>query len=56
MRLETITLEDLKATIDSLIEIHGPNKEVSDFCITIKNSSTYIEKPQIPVSTITKAI
>ena len=40
MRLETITLEDLKATIDSLIEIHGPNKEVSDFCITIKNVNT----------------
>ena len=39
MRLETITLEDLKATIDSLIKIHGPNKEVSDFCITIKNSN-----------------
>ena len=39
MRLETITLEDLKATIDSLIEIHGPNKVVIDFCITIKNSN-----------------
>ena len=51
MRLETITLEDLKATIDSVIEIHGPNKEVSDFCITIKNSSTYIEKPRAPMST-----
>ena len=36
MYLETITLEDLKSTIDSLIEIHGPNKVVSDFCITIK--------------------
>ena len=56
MRLENITLKDLKATIDSLIKIHGPNKEVSDFCITIKNSSTYIEKPQVPVSTITKVI
>lgn len=40
MRLETITLEDLKATIDSLIEIHGPNKEVTDFNITIANSNT----------------
>ena len=40
MRLETITLEALKATINSLIEIHGPKKEVSDFCITIKNANT----------------
>ena len=55
MRLENITLKDLKATIDSLIKIHGPNKEVSDFCITIKNSSTYVVKSQVPMSTITKA-
>ena len=55
-RLETITLEDLKETIDSLIKIHGPNKEVSDFCITIKNSSTYIEKPHVPMSTITNEV
>ena len=55
MYFETITLEDLKATIDSLIEIHGPNKVVSDFCITIKNSSTYVAKSQVPMSTITKA-
>ena len=53
MRLETITLEDLKATIDSLIKIHGPNKEVSDFCITIKNSNTVDYNM---MSTITKAI
>ena len=56
MYFETITLEDLKATIDSLIEIHGPNKVVSDFCITIKNSSTYIEKPNVPMSTITNEV
>ena len=56
MYLETITLEDLKSTIDSLIEIHGPNKVVSDFCITIKNSSTYIEKPHVPMSTITNEV
>ena len=56
MYFETVTLEDLKATIESLIEIHGPNKVVSDFCITIKNSSTYIEKPHIPMSTITNEV
>ena len=41
MRLETITLEDLKATIDSLIEIHGAKKEISDFCITFKKLKYY---------------
>ena len=53
MRLETITLDDLKETIYALSQVHGPRKEVSDFCITIKNSSTYIEKPRAPMSTIT---
>ena len=56
MRLDTITLEDLRVTIDRLIELHGPNKVVSDFCITIKNSSTYIEKPHVPMSTITNEV
>ena len=28
MRLENITLKDLKATIDSLIKIHGPIKRL----------------------------
>ena len=56
MRLETITLEDLKETIESLIQIHVPNKEVIDFCITIKNPSTYIEKPRVPMSTITNEV
>ena len=40
MRLETITLEDLRVTIDRLIELHGPKKEVTDFNITIANSNT----------------
>ena len=36
MRLDTITLEDLRVTIDHLIELHGPKKEVTDFNITLK--------------------
>ena len=40
MRLETVTLEDLKETIDSLIKIHGPNQEVIAFSLTITSSNT----------------
>ena len=47
MRLESITLEDLKETIDSLIKIHGPKKKVTEFNIVIENSSTYIETSSI---------
>ena len=53
MRLDTITLEDLRVTIDHLIELHGPKKEVTDFSITIANSNTVDFNM---MSTITKAI
>ena len=39
MRLDTITLEDLRVTIDHLIELHGPKKEVTDFNITLKKGN-----------------
>ena len=31
MRLDTITLEDLRVTIDRLIELHGPKKRSHGF-------------------------
>ena len=40
MRLDTITLEDLRVTIDHLIELHGPKKEVTDFSITLGKGNT----------------
>ena len=39
MRLDAITLEDLRVTIDHLIELHGPKKEVTDFNITLKKGN-----------------
>ena len=42
MRLDTITLEDLRVTIDHLIELHGLKKEVTDFNITLKKEDLKI--------------
>ena len=42
MRLDTITLEDLRVTIDHLIELHGLKKEVTDFNITLKSEDLKI--------------